>query len=119
MRYKLTPVHEVSGYNDRPPFMRRLTLEQWMRHAFFTYTFEFVETKQFSAPDENQWRSWQIFHLWDGTGIALAHDVSGPVVYAFGCDHDWKSIEPLVSGRCMHSTQCSKCHLTQTVDSSD
>lgn len=117
--------------NDFPVGWREITVGEFARSDFFTYSPIYMEYRQMHSKDRPTFKmtAAKLFHFSDGTGIAMEQDYWGEdvIYYKFGCDHSYDELSSKEShnrgikhfGMCFHVYECSKCSHVMSQDSSD
>lgn len=130
---KHNPRVKPGHYNVAPAGWREISVAEFSRSRFWTYGFDFFETR-FILRDENQVPlnhsiSVFLFHMFDGTGVGMSHDWMNNKIhyYAFGCDHRFSELSYNEAkkqgiehyGHAWHIWKCDICGHTESHDSSD
>lgn len=125
---------DETSYNDFPKGWRAISQKDFVQGPFFHYNPSLIESRQMYDKSQKDWNtkpmlSATLYWFHDGTGVAMANDYwKGEInYYAFGCQHDYKSLSQeechqrkiYHGGRCYHVSECSKCGYINSYDSSD
>ena len=115
---------DSGGYNDFPPSMKEMSVEEFSQSQFFTYNFMSCDYRQpcrGNAEMRGKFRggSLKIFWYSDGTGICMSADYWKKTVQFYKCamcEHDYTETNPRMH---QHIYTCKKCGYTYETDSSD
>jgi hypothetical protein len=133
------PVREIyseekyGGYNDAPPNWREITMEEFARSEWFTYSPVAYEHRQFIIPDlegKDIYHSVAMFYMQGGSGFAFTNEYWENKVRIFRfdlCVHDYHGLSQeecrkrgiYHAGMCYHVMECAKCGQIYAYDSSD
>ena len=117
-------------YNDAPPNFEEITVEDFAKSMFFTYTPKKIEFRQVLNYKGGHFLNLHMFFFHDNTGIAMHNEFwEGTVTYfKFAlCEHEFFELSQMECskknikhhGMCWHVYECTKCGYRESQDSSD
>lgn len=124
MEEYLNNVKIVGDFNQAPPNLQEILLEEFARSKFFVYSFSKVEYRQITDKEVlsklgfKHYFAMKLFWFHDGTGVGMCSDYHNKSVRYFKfsiCDHAYTTI---VSSNCYREMECARCGHYTFIDSS-